>query len=93
MLRTLAKRPGVKLPDLDIPVNVNDGPAMLVPWEVLDTAVSMARPYLLESVDVVSNFASLEDVEELTANFTFDPEWKGPRLTHQREYSGCGLCE
>jgi hypothetical protein len=88
MLRTLAKHPGVKLPDLDIPVNVNDEPAMLVPWEVLDTAVSMARPFLLESGDVVSDFASLEDVKELTANFTFDPEWKGPRLTHPASQLG-----
>jgi hypothetical protein len=88
MLRTLAKHPQIKLPDADIPVNVNDEPAMLVPWEILDTVVSIARPMMLKPEDIISDYRGLEDIEELAANFTFDPEWLGPRLIHPASHLG-----
>jgi hypothetical protein len=88
LLRTLAVHPQVKLPDVDIPVNVGAESAMLVPWEILDTAVSMARPMMVELEDIVSEFATWDDIGEMTANFTFDPEWLGPRLTHPASHLG-----
>ena len=88
MLRTLAKHPQIKLPDADIPVNVKDEPAMLVPWEMLDTVVSIARPMMLKPEDIISDYRGLKDIEELTANLTFDPEWLGPRLTHPASHLG-----
>lgn len=88
MLDALAKHPQVNLPDMDIPFNVNAEPAMLVPWELIDSAVSLARPILLEPAEVVSAYSGLDDIDELTAKFTFDPEWLGPRLTHPASHLG-----
>jgi hypothetical protein len=88
MLRTLAKDRQVTLPDMDIPVNVNVEPAMLVPWETVDTAASMTRPLMLDLEEIVSEYTGLDDIDELTANFTFDPEWLGPRLMHHTPHLG-----
>jgi hypothetical protein len=88
MLRTLANAPGPRLPDMDIPFNVNDEPSMLVPWETLDTAVSMVRFVLLDPNLVVRKYSGLGDIEDLTRNYTFDPEWMGPRLTHPSSHLG-----
>ncbi|KAF1849632.1 glycosyltransferase family 90 protein [Cucurbitaria berberidis CBS 394.84] len=88
MLRTLADDENVTLPDMDIPFNVNDEPALLVPWETVDTAVSLARPMLLYSADVATNYTGMEDISRLTADYTFDPKWLGPRLTHPDSHLG-----
>jgi hypothetical protein len=88
MFRTLAEDVRVRLPDVDIPLNVNDEPALLVPWETVDTAISMARRILVDPKDVVTNYTGFESIEELTANFTFDPEWLGPQLTHPASHLG-----
>lgn len=73
MLQILAKHPHVKLPDMDIPFNVNDGPAMLVPWEDVDTALSSARHILASPEEVSNEFAPVH--EQKSANWSFDPEW------------------
>ncbi|KAJ4365039.1 hypothetical protein N0V83_008655 [Neocucurbitaria cava] len=88
MLRTLVENENVTLPDMDIPFNVDDEPALLVPWETVDTAVSLARPLLLDSTDVSTEYSGLEDVGTLAADFTFDPEWLGARLTHPDSHLG-----
>lgn len=80
MLSVLASQKHVKIPDVDIPLNMNDEPALVVPWETVDTALSIARPILPSSSDVLAVFSAFEDFE--VANFTLDPEWLGPRLTH-----------
>lgn len=82
MLAMLASEKHVKLPDVDIAVNVNDETGLLVPWEVVDTAVSFAKPRLTALSDVLGDFSGLKDVDEKIGNFVFDPEWLGPRLTH-----------
>ncbi|KAF2796472.1 glycosyltransferase family 90 protein [Melanomma pulvis-pyrius CBS 109.77] len=82
MLQSLASYPHVHLPDVDIPVNVNDEPAMLVPWETIDTALSTARRILLRPAEVLNEYSSLRDLDAENSTFTFDPEWLGPRLTH-----------
>ncbi|CAO2658471.1 Nn.00g061940.m01.CDS01 [Neocucurbitaria sp. VM-36] len=88
MLRALVGNENATLPDMDIPFNVNKEPALLVPWETVDTAVSLARPRLLDPVDVSTEYSGLEDIDKLTSNFTFDPEWRGPRLTHPDSHLG-----
>lgn len=80
MLKTLASHPHVHLPDMDIPFNMNNGSAMLVPWEIIDTAQSLARPMMPDPVDVISEYSGLSDIDNLAANVPFDPEWVGSHL-------------
>ncbi|KAH8730322.1 hypothetical protein GQ44DRAFT_607047 [Phaeosphaeriaceae sp. PMI808] len=82
MLTTLANEPNVHLPDIDIALNVNKEPAMLVPWEMVDTALSMSRKLMLEPTDIIPTFSGLGNIENLTEGFDWQPEWLGPRLTH-----------
>ncbi|KAF2709242.1 glycosyltransferase family 90 protein [Pleomassaria siparia CBS 279.74] len=82
MLQALANYAHVQLPDVDIPVNINDEPAMLVPWEDVDTALSMARPLMLPPEEVVNEYSSLEHLDAQNATHMFDPEWLGARLMH-----------
>jgi hypothetical protein len=88
MFTTLSNEPNVHLPDIDIPLNVNEEPAMLVPWEAIDTALSMSRKMMLEPSDVVSKFSGLGEIENLTAAYEWEPEWLGPRLTHPSSHLG-----
>ncbi|KAF2642386.1 hypothetical protein P280DRAFT_516172 [Massarina eburnea CBS 473.64] len=80
MLQGLCEEEGVALPDLNIPINVNDESAMLVPWEKVDTTLQLARPILASPKDVISNFSSIDDAESMGA--AFDPEWKDGRERH-----------
>ncbi|KAF1835109.1 hypothetical protein BDW02DRAFT_496778 [Decorospora gaudefroyi] len=81
MVRTLSTQPGVRLPDVDIPLNVHDQVAMLVPWETLDSARQLVRAMpLLAASDVVVECSGLDGAEELTEGYTFDPLWLGPEL-------------
>jgi hypothetical protein len=88
MFTTLANEPIVQLPDIEFPLNINDEPAMLVPWETIDTALSMSRKMMLDPSDVLTNFSELKDVESMTANYDWKPEWHGPRLTHPSSHLG-----
>ncbi|KAF2117965.1 hypothetical protein BDV96DRAFT_489489 [Lophiotrema nucula] len=80
MLKSLAETKHVELPDVDIPINVNQEPALVVGWEKVDTALSFARPIIASVSDVLDEYSGLKDVDH--ANFTFAPEWLGARLTH-----------
>lgn len=75
MLKTLARHKHVKLPDVDIPVNFNDGPALVVPWEQIDTALSFARRMRPAPAEVVQDFSGLDDIDFANFTFPFDPEW------------------
>jgi hypothetical protein len=88
MLTTLANEPNVHLPDVDIPLNVNDEPAMLVPWEVIDTALSKSRKIMLEPWEVLTNLSGLDGIESMTTDYKWKPEWLGPRLTHPSSHLG-----
>ncbi|KAF2833455.1 hypothetical protein CC86DRAFT_278522 [Ophiobolus disseminans] len=88
MLTTLANDPKVDLPDMDIPLNINAEPAMLVPWEAIDTALSMSRKIMPEAKDTTGKFTSLDDIEDLMKQFDWKPEWLGPRLTHPASHLG-----
>lgn len=82
MFKTLASHPHVHLPDIDIPMNVHDEPAMLVPWETVDDAMSVGHVVKLGIEDVIFDFSGLHDIGTLTAGVEFNPEWLGPRLRH-----------
>lgn len=73
----------VELPDMDIPVNVNDEISMLVPWETMETKFEFARSFTPPSHTVVSSYSSMSD--ENSKIPTFDPEWLGDRLRHTSE--------
>lgn len=88
MLLTLSNEPNVHLPDIDIPLNVNDETAMLVPWETIDTSLSMSRKMMLEPGDVRSEFSDFGDIEALVKDYEWKPEWLGPRLTHPASHLG-----
>jgi hypothetical protein len=88
MLETLSNAPKVHLPDMDIPLNVNMEPAMLVDWEAIDTALSLSRKIMLEPSEVVTDFSGIGDIENLTADYTWAPEWLGPRLHHPSSHLG-----
>ncbi|KAF2690599.1 hypothetical protein K458DRAFT_248977, partial [Lentithecium fluviatile CBS 122367] len=88
MLAKLVAEKGVEVPDLHIPVNVNEEVGMLAEWEAVDTAVQIARPILTATGEVVSDYAPIEDEEYEDAGF--DPEWLDARLRHttHAEYYG-----
>jgi hypothetical protein len=77
VLKNFVEEEGVSIPDLDIPVNVDEEPAMLMPWEEVDTALQFARPILVSAKDVFNNFTPPNDT--LFVNSKFDPEWKDGR--------------
>ncbi|KAF2018248.1 glycosyltransferase family 90 protein, partial [Aaosphaeria arxii CBS 175.79] len=83
MVLTLSSHKHVRLPDVDLPFNVNEEPALAVPWETIDTMLSFSRRIKASIADVQTSFTDLE-TPETTANetFGFDPEWLGPRRTH-----------
>ncbi|KAF2256468.1 glycosyltransferase family 90 protein, partial [Trematosphaeria pertusa] len=80
MIQTLAKHPQVRLPDVNVPVNVNEEVGMLVPWETVDTTLSLAGNILASPNDVIDEFSPVD--EEEYVDFTFDPEWLDGRLMH-----------
>jgi hypothetical protein len=86
MLTTLANR--AHLPDIDFPLNVNNEPAMLVPWEAIDTALTRSRKIMLEPLDILTNCSGLEDIDTITENYKWEPEWLGPRLRHPSSHLG-----
>jgi hypothetical protein len=88
MISTLAGDARVNLPNVDIPLNTNDEPAMLVPWERIDTALSMSRKMMLEPADVMSDLSGLGDIQSLTEKFRWKPEWLGPRLNYPASHLG-----
>jgi hypothetical protein len=88
MLSTLAAQQNVDLPDVDLPLNVNNESAMLVPWEAIDTAMSLTRKMMLNASDIIGEFTSLDGIEHLTAGYTWTPEWLGPRLHHPSSHLG-----
>lgn len=88
LLATLSSESKVQLPDIDIPLNINDESSMLVPWEAIDTALSMTRKIMLEPKDVRSDFSNLEDMDALVEKYEWRPEWLGPRLTHPASHLG-----
>jgi hypothetical protein len=88
MFTTLASQLDVKLPDIDIPLNANNEPAMLVPWEAIDTAMSQTRKMMLNPADIIAEFTSLDGIEALTAGYTWTPEWLGPRLHYPSSHHG-----
>lgn len=71
---------GVELPDMDIPVNVNNEIAMLVPWERMETAFEFSRSFTPSPHSVVSSYSSTSNKDAKTR--IFDPEWLGDRLRH-----------
>lgn len=80
MVKGLAEQQGVRLPDVDVPINVRDEPVMLAPWDNVDTRVSFARHSLPEPLDVITNFTSWSGQQ--VANISFDPEWVDGRRKH-----------
>lgn len=80
MLRSLAEQMDAILPDLDIPVNANNEPAMLVPWETIDTALQFVKPMITSQDDTIDDIAIIND-EEL-AKSKFDPQWLDGRERH-----------
>ncbi|PVI07876.1 glycosyltransferase family 90 protein [Periconia macrospinosa] len=80
MLRVLAEQQDVRLPDLDIPINVNDEPAMIVPWETIDTALQFVKPMLTPYHETVNDFGTIEDGKMTVSQF--DPEWLHGRERH-----------
>ncbi|KAF2728656.1 hypothetical protein EJ04DRAFT_546680 [Polyplosphaeria fusca] len=80
MLKTLLDQKHVQLPDLDIPLLVYEEPALIVPWQTIDTAMSFARPIPPAPADVALEYTGIEGVEN--AGFSFDPEWLGARRVH-----------
>ncbi|KAJ4294344.1 hypothetical protein N0V90_008034 [Kalmusia sp. IMI 367209] len=80
MLEELRKD-GVQIPDMDVPVNVNDEVAMLVPWESMETAVEFARNFMPAPKDVVTSFSPIREDE--LGDATFDPQWLDARLRHK----------
>tara|TARA_R110002003_G_scaffold1122_3_gene22465 strand:+ start:6464 stop:8656 length:2193 start_codon:yes stop_codon:yes gene_type:complete len=88
MIEELVKDARVKLPDMDIPLSTSSSPAMLVPWEAIDTALSMSRKMMPEPRDMVTAYSSLDDIEGLTGDYDWKPTWLGPRLTHPDSWLG-----
>jgi hypothetical protein len=88
MLMALANEASGQLPDIDIPLNINVEPAMLVPWETIDTALSRSRKMMTDPSDVLTDFSGLEGIENMTTNYNWKPEWLGPRLTHPSSHLG-----
>ncbi|KAF2662237.1 glycosyltransferase family 90 protein [Lophiostoma macrostomum CBS 122681] len=86
MLQTLAQQEHVQMPDIDILLNVNDEPSLIVPWDDIETAMSYARKLKLPPQDVLRVFPEYKD--GLPFNYTFQPEWLGPRLTHPASIMG-----
>ncbi|KAF2184499.1 glycosyltransferase family 90 protein, partial [Zopfia rhizophila CBS 207.26] len=86
LARAVKKWNGDGLPDMDIPININAEPAIIVSWETIDTALSLARPIIPPATDVVTDFSGLGDFAAV--NDTFEPEWLGPRLTHPSNSRG-----
>jgi hypothetical protein len=86
MLQTLAQQEHVKLPDIDILLNVNIEPSLIVPWDTIDDAMSYPRKFMVPPEDVLTAFPEYKD--ELPFNYTFQPEWLGPRLTHPASIMG-----
>lgn len=74
-------RDGVRLPDVDIPVNANEEVAMLVPWETMETAFEFARAFAPEASGVMDAFSPFEEDDE--RKDAFDPEWLGDGLRHK----------
>ncbi|KAF2466868.1 uncharacterized protein BDR25DRAFT_376394 [Lindgomyces ingoldianus] len=87
MLGALAREKHVLLPDVDVPFNSNAEPGLVVPWETIDTALELARPILAAPMDVLTQFSSYDSDQQI-ANYTFDPEWLGARLTHPTSSRG-----
>jgi hypothetical protein len=88
MLSALAGDPKVNLPDIDIPLNTASEPSMLVPWESIDTALSVARKIMPEPSATISTFSGLNDIESLAAGYDWKPEWLGPRLNYPASHLG-----
>lgn len=80
MLRLLTEQNNITLPDVDMPVNVNDEPAMLVPWETIDTALQFVKPILTPPNETVSDFTAIDDAK--IPKSEFDPEWMHGRERH-----------
>lgn len=75
------EKESVMLPDVDVPLNVNDEIAMLVPWKTMETAVEFARSFMPPAGDVVNGFSAVE--EDTAESSTFDPEWLDNRMHHK----------
>lgn len=90
LLANLAGSIHFNVPDMDIPFSANDEPAIMAPWEVIDTALSFSRRMFVDPRDAITTFdrEDKEDLEKLTEGYTFDPEWLGPRLTHPASHLG-----
>ncbi|OAG07384.1 uncharacterized protein CC84DRAFT_1053918, partial [Paraphaeosphaeria sporulosa] len=73
---------GMVLPDVNLPVNVNDEIAMLVPWGTMETAVEFARRFMPPAEEVTDAF-STPDGDGLEEDETFDPSWLDDRLRHK----------
>ncbi|KAF2027837.1 hypothetical protein EK21DRAFT_102284 [Setomelanomma holmii] len=88
MIGEMVQDPNVTVPDMDIPIRTVSSPAMLVPWETIDTAFSMSRKIMLEPKDIINRYSGLDDIESLTADYDWKPTWLGPRLTHPDSWLG-----
>jgi hypothetical protein len=54
---------------------------MLVPWEAIHTAMSKIRKIILDPADILTEFTALDDIEELTAGYTWTPDGSAPAFT------------
>ena len=86
MLETLGQQPHVNLPDIDIPLNINDEPSLIVPLDIIEDILSPVRKFMQKPKDVLTTLPEYKD--ELPFNYTFVPEWLGPRLTHPASIMG-----
>ncbi|OAL47092.1 hypothetical protein IQ07DRAFT_515895 [Pyrenochaeta sp. DS3sAY3a] len=75
LLANLAGSIHFNVPDMDIPFSANDEPAMMAPWEVIDTALSFSRRMFVDPRDAITTFdrEDKEDLEKLTEGYK--PLW------------------
>ncbi|ORY12206.1 hypothetical protein BCR34DRAFT_436121, partial [Clohesyomyces aquaticus] len=78
LLGDLANLTGVKLPDVDMPTNTNFEPAVLVPWELIDTFLELSRPRLVATAEVLGKYSGLRDLDA-NARITRPASYLGPR--------------
>ncbi|KAF2204240.1 hypothetical protein GQ43DRAFT_429160 [Delitschia confertaspora ATCC 74209] len=66
------------IPDVDIPINLNTEPVLILPFAEIQDLLSNTRKFMPRAAEVVDHYSSLEDVDTLV-NHTFDPKFLGPR--------------
>ncbi|KAF1995063.1 glycosyltransferase family 90 protein, partial [Amniculicola lignicola CBS 123094] len=80
MLGVLAQYRHVTLPDVDIPLNTNEEPALIVPWEDIATTMEFTRPLKLKPGEVLDEFSPVDDDKEFDKKYKLDVTWLTEKL-------------